>query len=481
MTSPSVRTARAVFVLLVALSAMAVGHEHGYALGAGDESAGSYVHVSKAPIPAFARMYGTACSTCHVAAPKLNVLGEAFRLNGYRMVDNDLLVRKDAPVPLGAEPWKDLWPRAIWPADIPGSAPLSLRIQSDLRVTRDAQAPAALSYDFPHEVYFLAGAPVGDAVSVFLEAEWKPEEGLELVQARASFNDVIPGLPEGTAKLTVGQINPMLFTFADRQIDRAGMLKFAWQGFSLASVPVTTASGEEVRSVNATALGESVAGLELSGLLGSRVHYGVGLAQSGSQRGEELNGTKDLYYRLRWKLGGLDLAGSYGRRDQPVLGTGGHLLDRSLTLEHFGFFGDDSSAGAPVGRHHATGWAARFLFGRLDAGVGHVRRTWQRPLGLQGPDASARSWFAKVEFLALPWVMGSLKVDRLNVDLPAASLPGGASAPVMDREVLVPGMIFLIRQNIRAVVEGELVLGGDARASADRRPHQLWIRLDLAF
>ena len=36
-------------------------------------------------IPAFARMYRTSCSTCHTAAPKLNVLGEAFRLNGYRL------------------------------------------------------------------------------------------------------------------------------------------------------------------------------------------------------------------------------------------------------------------------------------------------------------------------------------------------------------------------------------------------------------
>jgi hypothetical protein len=55
-----------------------------------------------APIPAFARMYRTACSTCHTAAPKLNVLGEAFRLNGYEMPQTRLLERADEPVPLGA-------------------------------------------------------------------------------------------------------------------------------------------------------------------------------------------------------------------------------------------------------------------------------------------------------------------------------------------------------------------------------------------
>jgi hypothetical protein len=34
-------------------------------------------------IPAFARMYGTGCVTCHVVVPKLTPFGEAFRRNGY--------------------------------------------------------------------------------------------------------------------------------------------------------------------------------------------------------------------------------------------------------------------------------------------------------------------------------------------------------------------------------------------------------------
>src|SRR5580704_6452691 len=35
-------------------------------------------------IPAFARKYGLKCSACHEAVPLLNVLGRAFRDNGYR-------------------------------------------------------------------------------------------------------------------------------------------------------------------------------------------------------------------------------------------------------------------------------------------------------------------------------------------------------------------------------------------------------------
>ena len=37
-------------------------------------------------IPAFARKYNVACSTCHEAWPKLNDFGELFRDNGYQML-----------------------------------------------------------------------------------------------------------------------------------------------------------------------------------------------------------------------------------------------------------------------------------------------------------------------------------------------------------------------------------------------------------
>ena len=71
-------------------------------------------------IPAWARKYSTSCATCHVAYPKLNSFGEAFRANGYRMPagDEDLTTIKD--VPMGSEAWKRLWPNGIWPGAIPG-------------------------------------------------------------------------------------------------------------------------------------------------------------------------------------------------------------------------------------------------------------------------------------------------------------------------------------------------------------------------
>ena len=35
-------------------------------------------------IPTFARRYATSCATCHQAWPRLNSVGESFRISGFR-------------------------------------------------------------------------------------------------------------------------------------------------------------------------------------------------------------------------------------------------------------------------------------------------------------------------------------------------------------------------------------------------------------
>lgn len=40
-------------------------------------------------IPAFSRMYGTSCSTCHLDFPKLNDFGKAFKDAGFKFPKDD--------------------------------------------------------------------------------------------------------------------------------------------------------------------------------------------------------------------------------------------------------------------------------------------------------------------------------------------------------------------------------------------------------
>jgi len=71
-------------------------------------------------LPVFARKYHTACSTCHIAFPARNGFGDAFRNNGYRFPDGtDEEMVKEEPIKLGQDAYKDVFPDAIWPSDLP--------------------------------------------------------------------------------------------------------------------------------------------------------------------------------------------------------------------------------------------------------------------------------------------------------------------------------------------------------------------------
>src|SRR5271165_6374765 len=86
-------------------------------------------------IPAFARMYGTSCSTCHIDFPKLNDFGKAFKDAGFKFPKDDESMLKIPPVMLGAPANKELWPKAIWPGTIPGIPPIGLRYNNYFQYT----------------------------------------------------------------------------------------------------------------------------------------------------------------------------------------------------------------------------------------------------------------------------------------------------------------------------------------------------------
>ncbi len=382
-------------------------------------AASPWLNRSFHEIPAFARKYRTSCSTCHTAAPKLNVLGEAFRLNGYRFPENDALLRRDDPVPLGSDEWKDLWPRAIWPGEIPGNVPIALRIINDVQLTRAAGADATSSFRFPNEVYVLAGSTLGDNVAAFLETEWTKEEGLEVLQAKIEFQDVLPWLPKRSLNVWAGLQNLYLFTFADRQIDRAGRQKFLWQEYRVSDLELRNPNAnEEIRSANGFQLGRTQPAVELNGLLVGRFYYGVGLAQGTGNRVTDDNDRKDVYYKVRYKFGGLSLDGQYKPGQEPILGGGGQLLDKSLIVEHFGYFGAQPVEGNVQDTHQSFGMVGRGILGPLDVGVGYVWGRNKNPWGTTvAGQVSHSSFFGKAEYLLFPRFIWSLKFLTFDVDV----------------------------------------------------------------
>lgn len=86
-------------------------------------------------IPAFSRMYGTSCSTCHIDFPKLNDFGKSFKDAGFKFPKDDESYIKIPPVMLGAPANAEMWPHAIFPGTIPGIPPIGLRYNNYFQYT----------------------------------------------------------------------------------------------------------------------------------------------------------------------------------------------------------------------------------------------------------------------------------------------------------------------------------------------------------
>ena len=90
-------------------------------------------------LPVFARKYHTACSTCHIAFPARNGFGEAFRNNGYRFPDGtDEDMVKEEPIKLGQDAYKDVFPDAIWPSDLPNMPSLGFLAKSGASMSKSS-------------------------------------------------------------------------------------------------------------------------------------------------------------------------------------------------------------------------------------------------------------------------------------------------------------------------------------------------------
>src|SRR5579883_1851678 len=165
-------------------------------------------------IPAFARKYNTSCQTCHTVYPKLNAFGEAFRRNGYRFPGKDSDFIKQDTVPLGQDAYKELFPKAVWPAQIMAAVPLSIGVNGSLNVNlpgSDARSQNGNVFAWQGlftELHLWAGGAFSDTLTYFSEVTLN-DSGLDVEHAYLLWNDVI-GAPH-LVNIWVGRLmNPQL-------------------------------------------------------------------------------------------------------------------------------------------------------------------------------------------------------------------------------------------------------------------------------
>lgn len=392
-------------------------------------------------IPAFARRYQTACTTCHVMIPKLNAFGIAFRNNGYRIPPNDEKFVKTPDVQLGAPAWKRVWPDAVWPGAIPGMPPVAFRIFSDVVV--NPSTTAKVNFVFPNEFEILAVGTAGDHISYLGELEITSGDRVDLARAFIQFDQIF-GSP--AANLLVGRFEPRAVPFSrfHRRLTPSDFLADEFRN-------VTNGFDFKTRQAGFEFWGAKTGPNNKGG-----VEYATGVV-NGNGPFADNNNAKDTYYRLSYKLGGFGVAGSTEETEE--LKQTSNWRDDAVKLGTFGYFGK-GLFGDKQDDFWRVGGDVDLFIRDLNLSTWFYRGRDNFTAKRTVTDFTAVS--SEANYVVKPWLIGIVRYDAIFRDL------------ATDIKRVVPAVVIAIRANVRLVADWEQFLdkSGDTRAR---------FRVDLLF
>ncbi len=471
-------------------------------------------------IPAFARQYGTSCSTCHIDFPKLNDFGKAFKDAGFKFPKDDEALIKVPPVMLGAPAQKELWPKSIWPGTIPGMPPISLRMNSFFQVTgRKANnfvyvptpgttTPADSGYvprtDFQSGLFsvFTAGN-FGSDISFWVDEDFSvggSNSAGGLGDGYLKFVNIgrFIHLPKDSLNLRVGQFELDLPFSPARSWNISG-----WDIFDQANIGAMNALYPQQNVNNAFALSNAMQGVELSG----GHHYGgysYSLAFVNQNTGGPINGGtfvppavayssdsnfKDIYGSFTYRF---NLERDKASRDAvQAAGPMGPRNHTYLSLGSFYFYGRSVqrfTGATPLPASTPVMLTAREPFYRVGADFSFNYRdlnlfgVWMygrdhnlvpvddtgtpfpsTPVGfVNGVPATFSGGFLQADYLAYPWLMLIMRYDGVNSSSDYINaLAGNTSSPFFGqtsntRNRFTPGVQFLIHANIKTSFEYQI-------------------------
>lgn len=418
-------------------------------------------------IPAFARKYKTACITCHATFPRLTALGEAIRLNGYKMPGGDELYVKDQPVSMGAEAYKQVFPNAVWPSDIPGMPPISLRLVTDYDFDVGGSKDSRTEFKLD-EAELLAAGSFGENMSFFLEIEHEePELELEVEKDPVTgfVTDVGVEEHESGTEFSGWLMWEDLFkqTVGENHLN----LRFGSIGMQDLALPntrdhnrITVQHYLYVDELHLHAHGSSTVGIEANGF-GANWRYNIGLLN-----GDGATSKKNYYAAASLKFGGLGYDGSGGTSVEGGLSTtpSGYWRDDSILVGGFYY---KSYSGAQDLRFDRIGADARLNYKDLSVALGFI--TGDNDATNEKKDI----WFAEAEYFVLPWLQPYLRYENLSSDVSNG-----------DKSRITAGTVLLARANVKFNVEGRFYTKNEPieAVTGDKNDEdRVVFRLDYAF
>ena len=463
-------------------------------------------------IPAFSRLYGTSCSTCHLDFPKLNDFGKAFKDAGFKFPKDDETFIKIPPVMLGSQAQQELWPHTIWPGTIPGLPPIGLRYNTFLQVVSqnrniysNRQNPGDPTAGFIPRTDFQSGL-----FSIFTAGNFGSDIAFwvddDISVGGANSNG---GLGDGYLKfVNIGRFLKLPTDFLSLRVGQFELdLPFSqartwnlsgWDIYGQSNIGIPNATFGSPTVNNAFALENAAQGVEFSGGHTYRgYHYSLaivnqntgGTPAAGANVPPEVQYTsdsnfKDIYGRLSYRFNlekdpksrnEIQAAGNTGPRDHTYLNVGGlYFYGRSVQR-----FQGQNSAGDPVvlsarepfyraGADFSFNYRTFNLFGQYVYGRDHnllplVPTNFVLPSGfITGHPATFEGGFIEADYLALPWLMTIMRWDEVNSQADflngVGATPDTTTAPFLSpyrsaRNRITPGVQFLIHANIKASFE----------------------------
>lgn len=415
-------------------------------------------------IPAFARKYKTSCTTCHIAVPKRNAFGEAFRRNGYVMPQGDELLIKQEPVSLGADEWKEQFPEAVWPGVLPAEFPISAYVHQRF-IFEDKGEENHVEFDMPHEFELFMGGTFGEHLSFF--GEWVAfeagtnAEGLK--RFFFQFNDVLGS--ENAFNIRVGRFEPGI---TDGYVDNNRVTM---------EHPLTL----DYKATGRWRPRDQQSGIEGNGFWAHRFQYAVGVVNGEKKTIKDDTNAKDFYGRVAYKLGGLALDG-FQEKELTSLKQTDNWADNAVTVGGYAYFGKDYPAKERRDGFRRFGLDLHGNYDRLDLFAGAIFGTDDNPSGLASgtgkeKELSSTALFVEGQYLVHPWLIGGLRIGR------AASEQNGDDK---DKFALIsPNITILGRPNVRFTVEGLFRLEGDKTVGgqtikADSETFK-WLKINTMF
>lgn len=426
-----------------------------------------YFLLSQTPrtegIPAFARKYQTACSTCHSNYPELNDFGEAFKKNGFKFPTDDESFVKEAPVMLGAKAQKEAFPKAVYPGEIPGSIPIGLRYSGF--ATFNSKQPLAVGYlprtDLftPNTFTMIAAGSFGQDLSFWIDDDLSTGgSGADggLGDGYLKVNDLghYIHLPKDALNLRVGQFELDLPFTQARTINLSDYDIYD-ETSSIGSLPGTVS--------NPFALGAPQRGIEIGGYPNDGNFEWSAAVVNGNNDSPAARNSKDVYFRVSQRFNlerdakvrkEIRASGSTGPHDHTSIRFGAFYYygRNALNIDQTMFPG----FGTIHNPFYRAGGDVRFKYRKFELYAlgmkGHDTNVIPNMTTFTldpAPPVSFSGGFAEAEYWFYPWVIGIMRYDVVNS--PTDFLNGASQRNSRNR--VSPGIQFLVRDNIKAEFE----------------------------